>query len=70
MEPDALPADTVQALQARRYRLTEQSPWGAAELIVLPEHLAFDSAQSAGMRPGLIYGANDRRRPAGQAIGY
>lgn len=70
VEPDALPANTVRALQAHRYRLTQQSSWGAAELIVLPAHLAFDSAHSAQMRLGLIYGANDRRRPAGQAIGY
>ena len=70
VEPDALPAHTVQVLKARGYRFTEESPWGAAELIVLPEHLAFDSAQSSGMQPGLIYGANDRRRPAGEAIGY
>ena len=29
-----------------------------------------DAALSGRMRPGLFYGANDDRRPAGAAIGY
>jgi gamma-glutamyltranspeptidase/glutathione hydrolase len=48
---------TVAALTERGYRLTEQSPWGAVELIrVGPD--------------GQLLGVNDPRRPAGSAAGY
>lgn len=78
-EPYALSPDTQALLQAMGYRITEQAPWGAAELIeVAPpqaagEHAASsgnDAAASGALRPGLYYGANDARRPAGAAIGY
>ena len=51
-----LPA-TLAALAERGYRLAEQPPWGAVELIkVGPD--------------GRLLGVNDPRRPAGSANGY
>jgi gamma-glutamyltranspeptidase / glutathione hydrolase len=78
VEPFALSPDTVRVLQARDYRITEQAPWGAAELIALPEAAphamqmpsANDSAVSGQMLPGFVYGAHDDRRPAGAAVGF
>jgi gamma-glutamyltranspeptidase/glutathione hydrolase len=61
------------------YRIQEQSPWGAAELIAVgSEHAGGpsvpssgnDSTATEGMRPDLYYGASDPRTPAGAAIGY
>jgi gamma-glutamyltranspeptidase/glutathione hydrolase len=77
-EPFALSADTVQALQARGYTLAEQSPWGAAELIVIPQSnsaparisAVSDAALGGRLRAGLMYGASDDRRAAGSAAGY
>jgi len=55
-----LPA-TLAALAERGYRLAEQSPWGAVELIrVGPD----------GAPGGRFLGVNDPRRPAGSAAGY
>jgi gamma-glutamyltranspeptidase/glutathione hydrolase len=78
VEPLALSADTAQALQARGYKLAEQSAWGAAELIVIPqvnsapEHASSgnDSALGGRLRAGMMYGASDDRRAAGSAAGY
>jgi gamma-glutamyltranspeptidase/glutathione hydrolase len=77
-EPFALSADTAQALQTRGYTLAEQSPWGAAELIVIPQtnsgperaSSGNDSALGGRLRAGMIYGASDDRRAAGSAAGY
>ena len=77
-EPFALSPDTAERLRALGYTIVTQSPWGAAELIaVRPGAPAAgaaasgnDAALSGGMRPGLLYGANDSRRPAGSAEGY
>jgi gamma-glutamyltranspeptidase/glutathione hydrolase len=77
-EPYALSADTVQALQARGYTVAEQSPWGAAELIVIPQvdsggiraTSGADAALGGRLRAGLLYGASDDRRAAGSAAGY
>lgn len=77
-EPFALSPDTQSLLQAMGYRITEQPPWGATELIeVAPSQASNpaatsdnDAAASGTMRPGFYYGANDARRPAGAAIGY
>ena len=61
------------------YNMVEQTPWGAAELIMvgLPgaagvstANSGNDSAVSGRVREGYFYGANDVRRPAGAAIGY
>lgn len=78
-EQRGLSADTQKLLQERGYKLVEQTPWGAAELIMvgLPgaagvssESSGNDSAVSGKVREGFIYGANDVRRPSGSAIGY
>jgi gamma-glutamyltranspeptidase / glutathione hydrolase len=78
-EPYALSPDTQALLQAMGYRITEQTPWGAAELIEVappqaagehPADSSNDAAASGMLRPGFYYGANDARRPAGAAIGY
>src|SRR6185312_15627244 len=75
----ALSPDTRALLEQMGYHVEEQTPWGAAELIAVgPENpitggLASsgnDAALSGHMRPGIIYGANDSRRPAGAALGY
>ncbi|AMO82915.1 gamma-glutamyltransferase [Obesumbacterium proteus] len=78
-EQRGLSADTQRLLQDRGYKLVEQTPWGAAELIMvgLPgaagvssESSGNDSAVSGKVREGFIYGANDVRRPSGSAVGY
>ena len=78
-EQRGLSADTQKLLQERGYKLVEQTPWGAAELIMvgLPgaagvssESSGNDSAVSGKVREGFIDGANDVRRPSGSAVGY
>ena len=77
-EPFALSADTQAVLRDMGYKIVEQTPWGAAELVALgpasratgsPESSGNDSSRTGRMRPGLLYGANDNRRPAGAAVG-
>jgi gamma-glutamyltranspeptidase/glutathione hydrolase len=79
VEQRGLSPDTEALLRAMGYDIREQTPWGAAELIAIgpPKPLAKaapssgnDAALSGKMLPGLFYGANDSRRPAGAAIGY
>ncbi|MEC5343310.1 gamma-glutamyltransferase [Brenneria populi] len=78
-EQRGLSADTLALLKQRGYKMVEQTPWGAAELIMvgLPGAAGVaaassgnDSAVSGKVREGYLYGANDIRRPAGAAIGY
>jgi gamma-glutamyltranspeptidase/glutathione hydrolase len=77
VETRALSADTRRLLEAMGHKVTEQSPWGAVAAIVRPQAPTTsgatpgvaDAAQSGRMRPGLFYGANDDRRPAGLAAG-
>ncbi len=76
-EPYALSADTARTLQAQGYTLVDQSPWGAAELIVIPQvdsggrvSSGADAALGGRLRTGFIYGASDDRRAAGSAAGY
>ena len=77
-EARGLSADTLKSLKAMGYKMTEQTPWGAAEVILygLPGAAGVasssgnDGAVSGKVRPGFIYGANDPRRPAGAALGY
>ncbi len=58
-EPGAISAAVAQQLEQNGYPLTVQkSTWGAAEAIAIDPHT------------GIVYGANDRRRPAGLAAGY
>ena len=75
-EPFALSPDTQTALRGMGYRLTEQNPWGGAELIPVGPAQAGaapnsgnDAAVSGATRPGMLYGASDPRRPAGSAAG-
>lgn len=74
-----LSPDTIKILADMGYKLTEQKPWGAAELIEVGGGAAGfkdaassggDSAHSGRVREGYLYGANDARRPAGAAVGY
>ena len=80
IEPMTLSPDTKKMLTDMGYKLTEQSAWGAAEAIVVMPQAASPAteppkgppnpAASAKMKPGMVYGANDNRRPAGLAVGY
>lgn len=78
-EPYGVSADSLKLLKSMGYRMVEQTPWSAVELIEvgLPSVAAGDSqssgndsAVSGKVRVGYFYGANDERRPAGEAIGY
>ena len=58
-EPHALDPDTHSRLEKMGYNISDQNiTWGAAEAILI------------NLRTGILYGANDRRRPAGLAAGY
>ncbi|NIH06276.1 gamma-glutamyltransferase [Providencia rettgeri] len=70
--------DSLALLDKMGYKMVEQTPWGAAELIMvaIPEGAGVsakssgnDSAVSGKVREGFIYGSNDVRRPAGSAVG-
>ncbi|RAS22902.1 gamma-glutamyltransferase 1 [Paraburkholderia bryophila] len=78
-ETQGLSPDTLKILQQMGYKMVEQTPWGAAELIMagLPGTEAAsrvssgnDSSVSGQVRQGFFYGSNDPRRPAGSAVGY
>nr|WP_260436279.1 gamma-glutamyltransferase [Burkholderia sp. Bp9143] len=78
-ETYGLSPDTLNLLKDAGYKMVEQTPWGAAEVIMvgLPDvngvvapSSGNDSAVSGKVRVGFIYGANDARRPAGNAVGY
>lgn len=77
-EPFAFSPDTLKLLGGMGMKVTEQSAWGAAEVIAVgpPEPATGvassgnDSTRTAGLRSGLLYGSNDDRRPAGLAVGY
>jgi gamma-glutamyltranspeptidase / glutathione hydrolase len=55
-ERSGLSPDTAAALGGMGYKLVEQKPWGATELIQIAN--------------GRLWGASDPRRPDGAAIGY
>jgi gamma-glutamyltranspeptidase/glutathione hydrolase len=57
-EPYSLSADTVEKLSQMGYNVAPRTTWGAAEVILVDP------------KTGLLYGANDSRRPAGAAMGY
>ncbi len=78
VEPRALSPDTEAALREMGHVITQQSPWGAVELIAVGSAVrqrepVASSGNDAGltmrMRRGRIYGAADPRRPQGAAIG-
>ena len=64
-ERGGFPPDTLAALAGRGYQLSEQSPWGAVELIAIGPN----GGQNGGPG-GHLLGVNDPRRPAGSAVGY
>lgn len=70
--------DSLNLLDKMGYKMVEQTPWGATELIMvgLPgaagvsaDSSGNDAAVSGKVREGYLYGANDVRRPAGEAAG-
>ncbi|MBI2718215.1 MAG: gamma-glutamyltransferase [Rhizobiales bacterium] len=78
-EPFALSPDTKSILTGMGYKIVEQSPWGAAEAILIgPAETPSSTQPSSGNDamagskpvPGLLYGAHDDRRPAGAAVGF
>lgn len=78
-EQRGVSTDSLNLLKTMGYKMVEQNPWGAAELILVglagvegvsPANSGNDSAVSGKVREGYLYGANDVRRPAGAAIGY
>ncbi|MDB5359008.1 MAG: gamma-glutamyltransferase [Rhodospirillales bacterium] len=79
LEPWSVSPDSARLLSDMGYKLVQQTPWGAAELIAIgPDKPVGSGTASSGndasvggkMRPGLRYGANDDRHPAGAAVGY
>lgn len=78
-EPFAISPDTAKALGDMGYKIVEQTPWGAAETILIGPAVDATAAQAtsgndamAGSKPvpGRLYGAHDDRRAAGAAVGY
>ncbi|GAB3627033.1 gamma-glutamyltransferase [Pandoraea terrae] len=78
-EAQGLSPDTLARLREMGHKMVEQTPWGAAEVVMfgLPGTEAVsrqssgnDSSVSGKVRAGFIYGSNDPRRPAGTAAGY
>ncbi|MBE0631496.1 MAG: gamma-glutamyltransferase [Burkholderia vietnamiensis] len=78
-ETRGLSPDTLSILRKMGYKMVEQTPWGAAELILLGlpgtevasrQSSGNDASVSGNVRVGYLYGVNDPRRPAGAAIGY
>lgn len=57
-EPDAFDSEVVEQLWGMGYKITPFRAWGAAESI------SFDD------KIGVFQGANDNRKPAGEAVGY
>jgi gamma-glutamyltranspeptidase / glutathione hydrolase len=74
----AISPDTVKILAGMGYKIVEQTPWGAAEAILIgPKASTAETASSGNDAmaaskpvPGLIYGGHDDRRPAGAAEGF
>ncbi|MBS9424273.1 gamma-glutamyltransferase [Photorhabdus caribbeanensis] len=78
-EQRGISKDSLNLLEKMGYKMVEQIPWGAAEVIMvgLPKTTnaaanssGNDAAVSGKVRESYFYGANDVRRPAGAAIGY
>lgn len=57
-EPYALKSSVVQDLWSMGYRVAPFLTWGAAESILV------------NPKTGALYGANDSRKPAGEAVAY
>ena len=78
VEPFGVSPDTSRILEGMGHTLVEQRPWGACELIAVGSDLVpqagaapsgSDAALSGAVLPGILYGVNDSRRPAGSAGG-
>lgn len=69
-EPFALSADTVKTLEVMGYKIVQLEPWGAGNAVeaigIAPSNAAAAKALHFA-RPGILYGANDSRAPAGAA---
>jgi gamma-glutamyltranspeptidase/glutathione hydrolase len=69
-EPSALTAEAARELRDMGYRVVPLAPWGAGNAC---EAIGIAPADSAGARalgfprPSILYGASDRRAPAGSA---
>lgn len=57
-EPNAFSIDLISKLKTMSYQIHPQNPWGAVEAIYIDPTTK------------IIYGANDFRKPAGEAAGY
>jgi gamma-glutamyltranspeptidase/glutathione hydrolase len=69
-EPFALSADTNQALTGMGYKVVPLEPWGAGNAVEAIGMAPADAAAAKALgfpRPGILYGANDSRAPAGSA---
>ncbi len=78
-ETRGLSPDTQKILVQMGYKLREETPLGAAEVVLVglpgaagtsPAGSGSDGAVSGKVRAGYYYGAHDERQPAGAAIGY
>jgi gamma-glutamyltranspeptidase / glutathione hydrolase len=76
VEPFAISPDTAMILKNMGHKIEQQSPWGAAEAILIgpPKSTEASSGNDAMAKsapvPGRLYGAHDSRRPAGLAVGF
>jgi gamma-glutamyltranspeptidase / glutathione hydrolase len=78
VEPYAISPDTARILGSMGHKIVEQSPWGAAEAIMIAPGDAKAAQATSGNDamaltkpvPGMIYGGHDDRRPAGLAAGF
>ena len=77
-EPYAFSPDSQKLLEGMGYSIVVQAPWSAAEVVVAAPIAPAGAAPAVGnpdsmfggkMRPGLLYGASDPRRPGGLAAG-
>jgi gamma-glutamyltranspeptidase/glutathione hydrolase len=69
-EPFALSADTITALTAMGYKIVPLQPWGSGNAVEAIGIAPGDAAAAKALqfpRPGVLYGANDSRAPAGSA---
>jgi gamma-glutamyltranspeptidase / glutathione hydrolase len=69
-EPFALSADTNRALTGMGYKVVPLEPWGAGNAVEAIGIAPADAAAAKALgfpRPGILYGANDSRAPAGSA---
>jgi gamma-glutamyltranspeptidase/glutathione hydrolase len=71
-EPEALSAETAQALERMGYTLERLPPWGTGNAVEAIGIAPADAAQAAALgfpHPRMLYGAADSRAPAGSAVG-